>query len=458
MGSSMVLNSSDQRPATSLRILIPLVFTFFVALGTIGLLLVFEHRQQTEECDAFAQLARVNAAFMERTKLPRTRQVADRLSEVIGAEVFFRDPDAKRIVGPTDAILPDGLIALAVENEVVDIPGDRLLIMLTDEFGVRTLFLRERRFGGLRDLGSEAWLAVGFFWLLSIGLGYGLSRWVSAPLRSLVKALPKVGVSGPLPPLPAKRRDEIGALARVINETHDKLLDERQRRRQAERLALLGRMATGIAHEIRNPAAAIRLHAELLDATDPESMAQSRKLILDEAGRLENLVSQWVNFSRPEPPVTRTMNLISMMRDVVEAMSPQACHMNVEIRMREPSEGEILVQADRHRLHQVFTNLTLNAIQAMPKGGVVDIGIVPDCDEVVITIKDQGSGFSDSALERAGEAFFSEREGGLGLGLAVANDICVAHGGSLTAENKPGNGACIRVVLPKHPRQIGGLS
>lgn len=450
------MKPSTPKPAHSLRIWIPLVFAVFVVLGSIGLLVVFEHRQQSEERKAFEELARVNAAFMERTRLPRTEQMADRLSEVIGADVFFRESSSGRVLGPDSVELPDSVLSVQKDGKVSRLPSNQLVVVIQDELGVETIFLRDPQFRGLTKLGSDAWLSVGLFWLLSLALGLALSRWVSAPLQSLVSALPKVGTSEALPSLPTKRRDEIGSLARVLEATHQSLGEERDLRRRAERLALLGRMATGIAHEIRNPAAAIRLHAELLDAADAESLAKSRGLIIDEAKRLENLVSQWMHYSRPEPPSTSDVDVSSMLQDVISVMEPQARHMNVTIEMTRPETDELIVRADQQRLHQVFTNLVLNGIQAMPKGGRLAVEILQIADRVEVTVSDQGAGFSDEALERAGEAFYSEREGGLGLGLAVAVEICRAHGGSLHLSNLDPNGACIRVVLHQVPPNDGG--
>ena len=102
----MGVKSESRTVGTSLRLWIPLVLALFVILGSIGLLLVFRHLQQKDEREAFAELARVNAGFMERTRLPGTEQMAERLSEVIGAEVYFKDAASGRVVGPPEVTLP----------------------------------------------------------------------------------------------------------------------------------------------------------------------------------------------------------------------------------------------------------------------------------------------------------------------------------------------------------------
>ena len=442
------VNSRETHGVSSLRIWIPSVIAIFVILGSVGLVFVFEHQQKIDEREAFSELARVNAAFMERTRLPRTEQMATRLGEVIGANVYFRESDTGAVIGPPDAPLPDGVFKRTVDGEAAELSDGRLIVGFTDQVGVNMIFIRDPVLAGSPDLSREAWWALGIFWFLTLVLGLSMSLWVSSPLQGLVRALPMIGTDEDLPKLPTNRRDEIGLLARVLDETHQSLSDEREKRRQAERLALLGRMATAIAHEIRNPAAAIRLHAELLDASDAAELAKSKGYILDESKRLENLVSQWMHFSRPEPPKTSDTNLLGLLRDVIAAMKSQAAHMNVSLVMANPGNGDYCIKADRHRLYQVFTNLVLNAIQAMPNGGCVALELVSKGRRYEVRITDQGSGFSETALVQADEPFFSEREGGLGLGLAVANEICKAHGGKLEVGNLIEGGACIRVELP----------
>lgn len=437
---------------TSLRLWIPLAFGLFVVLGSIGLLVVFERRQQTEERQAFETLARVNVEFMERTRLQRNARMAERLGEVIGAEVFFRDPDSDRVIGPSGGVLPAALRRANANGKATQLEDGRLAVGVRDQAGMETIFIRVPAVHGYGMLGREAWMAVAAFCLLSLALGYVLSWRVAMPLRALVKALPGLGRDQDLPRLPSERRDEIGSLARVLEQTHESLQSERQRRRQAERLALLGRMATGIAHEIRNPAAAIRLHAELLDGDAPEELQQSRRLILGEAQRLENLVGQWLNYARPEPPRLSEVDLGRLLADVVDVMQAQGSHMGVEIGCT-IGPGSMTVRADGKRLQQVFTNLVQNAIQAMPTGGRIEIELEADADQVRVKVRDQGDGFSPTARERLGEPFFSEKEGGLGLGLAVACDICRAHGGELQLLEDVGQGASIRVELPRRPRQ-----
>jgi len=111
----------------------------------------------------------------------------------------------------------------------------------------------------------------------------------------------------------------------------------------------------------------------------------------------------------------------------------------------------MVIHADRFRMQQVFGNLLRNAIQAMPSGGRVSIGVSDAGSRVEVGIEDEGVGFSVSALARLGEPFYSEKEGGMGLGLAVVKDICEAHGGGISAENRDGGGARVQASFAKQP-------
>lgn len=206
---------------------------------------------------------------------------------------------------------------------------------------------------------------------------------------------------------------------------------------QAQRLALLGRMAANLAHEIQNPVAAIRLHGQLLAASDPEIAT----LIVDEATAIEGLVNQWMFLARPEPPKKAPVALPDLLRQTLRLLNPAADHAGVRFQLDLDHGGT--VEADARRLAQVFRNIILNAIQAMPSGGVLTIS----CRDRKVEFSDTGPGFSQAALHRSGRKMYSEKEGGMGIGLTVAHGILRAHGGHLTLGNRPAGGAIVRIEL-----------
>ncbi len=205
----------------------------------------------------------------------------------------------------------------------------------------------------------------------------------------------------------------------------------------AQRFWSLGSIATSLAHEIRNPIAAIRLHGQLLEQTEPVGAG----LIVYEAAKIEDLLNQWMFLARPEPPRKTEIALVDLIAQTVRVLAPAADHAKVRIVVTgSPSR---LVQVDIQRLGQVFHNIILNAIQAMPEGGTLSITVL----EKDICFADTGPGFSPTALRRAAHTLYSEKEGGMGLGLNVAQKIIRAHDGSLVIGNRKGGGAVVRVVL-----------
>lgn len=419
----------------------------FALLGSLALVLSFQRQADREERLAFEAQARSNTAFLDRTPLPQSEQMATQLGEVMGARVFFWHPSASTLVGRSGDSVSESVVKVSLDGRVHELPDGEWVVARPYRVSSRVYFLRQppERLVALNR--ADTWGALAAFWLLSLALGLWMARRVTRPLRTLAEALPVVGTESPLPPIPTERRDEIGQLARALALTHDTLREERERRRAAERHALLGRMATSLAHEVRNPVAAIRLHAQLLEGAPLEEAIASRKLIESEASRIESLVSQWMRYAKPAAPVLGPVDLDELTRHAIEIMTPQAQHARVTLQY--PNKGGVLIQADRQRLLQVLTNVLLNAIQAMPHGGKVAIDLHRSTAAVCLHIRDEGPGFSDHAKTRLGEPFYSEKEGGMGLGLAVSREICEAHGGSLTvAPPDDQSGAVVVIAMP----------
>jgi len=205
----------------------------------------------------------------------------------------------------------------------------------------------------------------------------------------------------------------------------------------AQRFGLLGSIATSLAHEIRNPIAAIRLHGQLLERAEPAGAG----LIVYEAARIEDMLNQWMFLARPEPPRKTEVMLAELVSKTVRALGPAAEHAKIQIDVTTSNCRR--VSGDIHRLGQVFHNIILNAIQAMPTGGRLSIAI----SETDISFADTGPGFSSTALRRAAKALYSEKEGGMGLGLNVAKKIVSAHDGRLVLRNRKEGGAIVRILL-----------
>jgi len=408
-------------------------FGAFVLAGSVALVGFFQHLGQMESRVALESLGRTNALFLDQSNLPQSPHMAAQLGQVMGAEVRFSDAGGD----------PDGPVADGVASRA----GVTMHVGFPLASGREVWFTREADSQGMRALWGrrDARLALAGFWSFSLLFSLWLGRMVTRPLAKLESALPMIGGDVQPAPLPARGPREIMRLAETLRATHDAILDEREKRRHAERLALLGRMAASLAHEVRNPVAAIRLHAQLIESTEGDAGSQSSaRLIVAEAARIESLVNQWLHYAKPEPIARVAVDVAALAADVVRMLEPQAGHAGVTIHIDAgaPSAGDVsAVSGDRERLRQVLGNLLLNAIQSMPMGGRVVVRVRPG----LLEIDDEGPGFSAAALEAFGKPFHSEREGGMGLGLAVSKEILEAHGAGLCAENPTGGGARVRV-------------
>lgn len=427
-----------------------LPFSLFVLGASLSLVAWLQGMNRDRSLREFEETARENARFVERLRLPRSPELARNLSEVLGVGVgFFRAGEA--VAGLPSELVP--VVPRLAEEEPRSTRSGRWDLAIAPVAGepVHLVLLRETA-----PLAPDpaTWLLPS---LIVTALGGGLAalvaRRIVLPLGALTRWLPNLDRDSP-DPLPATvtaRHDEIGTLARSLEESHRRLREETERRRQSERLAALGRIATSLAHEIRNPAAAIRLHADLLsNEAGPESK-ESIDLIRDEVDRITDLVNQWLFVARGAPPRTTPHDLVALTRRVLARLAPQFDHARVTATLS--GADSATVNADGPRLEQVVRNLLLNAMQAMPEGGTIRVAITTDDKEALLEITDQGRGFSEEALQRWSEPFFSEREGGMGLGLTLADEVMQGHSGSIGVANDPDGGARVSCRIGLTPTE-----
>lgn len=390
------------------------------------------------------------ASFLDGTSTKEPKNLAalaPSLSRLTGLEVFVFGKD----VPLDDELAPafrQSLLAVPVDGKAHGIGA--ALVVATPMRSGHVLLVRSHAGQSLADPRVLQVLAA--FWLLALLTTWIVLRRLGQPLRELAAQLPHIDDAGPLELAAAQRADEIGDVARAFVHTRDALQQERENRQRIEKLAVLGRMTAALAHEVQNPVAAIRMHAQLLRGSGHDAEAGT---IEQEAIRIEELLNQWLFLTRPEPPALGDLDLTAQLRALVTAQRPRAEHAAVRIDLLVPPT--LPVRGDGKRLQHVFRNLIDNAIQAMPSGGVLTITATPiatthdAAGRVQITFADRGVGFSPKALQHFTEFFFSEKEGGMGIGLSVAAEILKAHGGSLSAQNRPDGGALVTVALPTTP-------
>jgi two-component system sensor histidine kinase HydH len=218
---------------------------------------------------------------------------------------------------------------------------------------------------------------------------------------------------------------------------------------EQRRLAVLGEMSSVIAHELRNPLASLKGHAQLLAERLPADGRERKKAerIVLEAQRLETLSGELLDFSRSGPIDRKDVDPAALLRAAADAVDASRIALSLE-------DAPHRFPLDAERVRQALTNLLLNAVQASPEGAPATARVVTEGDLLVFTVSDRGPGIPSGDVERIFEPFYTTRPTGTGLGLAVAQRIVQMHGGTLTAANDPGGGASFRMAIPSHDRRI----
>jgi signal transduction histidine kinase len=225
---------------------------------------------------------------------------------------------------------------------------------------------------------------------------------------------------------------------------------------EAERLALLGRVAAGLAHEIRNPLGSISGSIDMLRESPglSDEDKQLCAIIQREAGRLNHLVGDMLDLSKPKLPRLEPVDVATVARDVVALAGVSERSGSGDVRVAyEGPEGPIVARCDGAQLRQVLWNLVRNGVQASGAGSTVRIRVKREGDDVVIEVEDHGPGIPESAKHRIFDAFFTTRSHGTGMGLAVVKRIIDDHApfGARIAVVSPRDergGATFRVLLP----------
>jgi signal transduction histidine kinase len=420
---------------------ISLPFAILVLGGSVVLMIVMAWSLAKDDRERFERLARTNAEFMDRVKLPPSPRMADELRQVLGFDVFFRK-DHVLVPEPVWLVSMDSVPGVAADGKC-HVHGTLETVAVPLESGHDLVLVRPGfAFRNLHWASSVLPVLIAF-WLLSLLVAWLVSRSLVRPLRHLASKLPEIEKPGGLDLPESARNDEIGDVARAFVRTREALQAERSERERAEKLAVLGRMTAALAHEIQNPVSAIKMHAQLWQGDGADSTAQ---VIEHEAARIEGLVNQWMFLSKPQPPAISDVDVSTLLSQVVKAHQAQLDHAQVKLELQ--ADASARAQGDAKRLAQVFSNLLVNAIQAMPLGGSLTIVCMSEEQQVIVTFTDTGKGFSNEALARFSDFFFSEKEGGMGIGLSVANEIVKAHRGELRVANRPEGGAIVTVSLP----------
>ncbi len=247
----------------------------------------------------------------------------------------------------------------------------------------------------------------------------------------------------------ARRTSQLEEKSLQLIETQEKLLRQ-------EKLAAVGSLATGVAHEINNPAAIIRGNVEILQmslAEDAEEREEAAE-IMKQVERISRITENLLNFSREQKIQPQPVDLPDLLDEILEQLSHQV-PMN-EITVHKSFAPNLpAIEGDRERLQQVFTNILLNASQAMEGKGTLHLAAHLDGSWVQVTLADTGPGMSEAVQQKIFNPFFTTKSSGTGLGLSVSYGIIRAHGGMITVSSASGRGAEFLVELPLKQSNLG---
>lgn len=224
-------------------------------------------------------------------------------------------------------------------------------------------------------------------------------------------------------------------------------LDHREQLAQQEHLAQLGALGAVLAHEVRTPLSGIKGYAQLLEERldEPRQQRFAQKIVT-EAARLEALVNELLTYSHQEAMPDGLAAVDEVVESAWEQIAAGAQMSGVTMEMHGLIEQPVSLFPDR--LRQVLLNLLMNAVQAMPEGGVIRVSLFEGDEHATIVITDQGPGFGLDTLKKAFDPFYTTRPSGSGLGLAVCRKIVEGYGGTINAENSEEGGAMVTLVLP----------
>ncbi len=279
--------------------------------------------------------------------------------------------------------------------------------------------------------------------VFAAAVGFYVDRSITEPLRRLEEGAARLATGDLATRVAEGRDDELGVLARAFNRMAEELAARQARLVETEKLAGLGRLGAGVAHEINNPLAVILGYARLLSRHPDAQVAADAGQIAAEAERCRAIVADLLDLARPARLHPGPVELVELAREVAEQL-PQA---GLEADCVVEGDAEVEVEGDAGRLRQIVWNLVRNAAEAAP-AGTVRVTVSRDGDGALLRVTDEGPGVPAAARATLFEPFQTTKDGGTGLGLAVSAALARAHGGELTLADEPGPGACFVLRLP----------
>lgn len=373
----------------------------------------------------------------------------ERFAGLIQREQATPEPQTAKIQWTYDPMSTEVFHALPLQGRQKELLG----VLLVGS-SMRNAVLLERR---IRYLA----LIVAAIGLLLGGL---LSWWAAArvtrPVSKLVTAAQEVAGGNWSAHVDVRGKDEIGQLARSFNQMTLQLIEQRERLIQAERVAAWREVARRLAHELKNPLFPLQTTVENMQRAKEknpelfdEVFRESTRILLSEIENLKTIVGRFSDFSKMPQPDFATVNLNDVVRDVVKLFEAQfgavgRPPITPELHLEEELPA---IQADSTMLRRAVENLVLNAMDAMPAGGVLMLRTTHKDSTVMLEISDTGAGLTPEETERIFTPYYTTKQHGTGLGLAIVQSVVSDHGGRISVESESGVGTSFHIELPNHP-------
>jgi signal transduction histidine kinase len=346
---------------------------------------------------------------------------------------------------------------LAAEEDAAFQIGEELIGRVREMISMTSMQLTESTRKAMFDIARTKHILYGLVAigpLMSAFLGYVFLSGLTRPVNTLLDSTRKLK-GGNLDHRVEGLKDEFGELAASFNEMAASLKEQMLKMQRTEQMVIVGELAAGLAHEIKNPLAGIKVAMQVLseEAGLSEEDRGVVKRVGQEVVRLESLMKGFLNFAKPAKPQMAELNVNNLINTILTfyvkspSISPDRADSVTIAKDLQPIPDTM---ADPMQLQQIFLNLVLNAVDAMPNGGSLGVrtSFEKGVDLIHIEISDTGKGISREHAGQIFQPFFTTKPKGTGLGLAISKQLIEQHGGSITAAGKPSGGTVFKVQLP----------
>jgi two-component system, NtrC family, nitrogen regulation sensor histidine kinase NtrY len=290
--------------------------------------------------------------------------------------------------------------------------------------------------------------------LFAVGASLWIAARISRPIEQLARAAGQVAAGEWETQVDIRTRDEVGVLAETFNDMTHQLVSQRERLVQSERVAAWRELARRLAHELKNPLFPLQITVEnmvrarqLSEAEFDEVFQESAATLQAEIANLKTIIGRFSDFSKMPKPQVEEMDAREMVRRMIPLYEPALREKRIELRTSIAAEP-LTVSVDPEMLHRALSNLVLNAMDAMPDGGMLTLSAERRGNAVRIAIEDSGAGLTPEECERLFTPYYTTKQHGTGLGLAIVQSVVADHHGTIAVECAEKGGARFVIGLP----------